>query len=226
MDAVIVVAGGKGVRMGSDVPKQFVPLCGLPVLMHTLYRIREAVPGAEIIVVLPREHKDYWLTLCGRYHFTVPHRTVAGGSSRYESVSNGLNACHVSADSIIAVHDGVRPFVSVDVIKRSFEIVREKLAVVPAVNPVETMRTGSMDDSRRLSRDACWLVQTPQVFMASVIKEAYEHEYDMSFTDDASVVESTGHRITLIEGNRENVKLTTPMDLAWAEAWLTQKKAR
>ena len=223
MDAVIVVAGGKGVRMGGSVPKQFLPIGGYPVLMHTLFRIREALPDARIFVVLPADQQDYWRLLCDRYDFKVSHHTVVGGDTRFQSVKNGLNAFQADAESIIAIHDGVRPFVSTDVVRTIFDMVKTKSAIVPAINPVETVRTGDRDDSVVISRNACWLVQTPQAFKANIIREAYEQEFDEHFTDDASVVEAAGHKVSIVKGNPENIKLTTPIDLALAEVLLTRQ---
>ena len=212
---VIIVAGGKGLRMGGDIPKQFVEIKGLPVLMHTINRFHSFDSSIDIIVALPVDQQDYWKELCSKYKFEIPHTIVDGGDTRFHSVKNGLD--QVSGEGVVAVHDGVRPFVSDEVLKRCFSMAQEKEAVVPVIDVFETIRHIADGMSNTVPRDEYKLVQTPQVFLINLLKKAYSQPYVPSFTDDASVVEAMGHKVTLVEGNRENIKLTTPFDLKLAE---------
>lgn len=215
--------------MGGDVPKQFLPIGGRPVLMHTLQRFRDYSPNLQIILVLPREQHDYWRQLCRTYQYPLPseeegsYRLADGGETRFHSVQNGLKLIPDDACGVVGVHDGVRPFVSLDVIRRCYGEAHVQKAVVPVVPVVETVRrisTSSTDASVTVPREQYRLVQTPQVFDIHLLKTAYRQTYRDDFTDDASVVEAAGHAVTLVEGNRENIKLTTPFDLAVAEALL------
>lgn len=213
-DYVIIVAGGKGLRMGSDTPKQFLPVAGRPVLMRTLERFREYAADLQIILVLPKAQQAYWQQLCRDYDFTVSYQLADGGETRFHSVQNGLAMIPDTAEGVVGVHDGVRPFPSVEVIRRCYETARTAKAVVPVVPVVETLRhvaegTKPRGDYR--------LVQTPQTFDIQLLKAANGQPYCDDFTDDASVVESYGHAITLVDGNRENIKITTPYDLKIAE---------
>lgn len=221
-DYVIIVAGGKGLRMGGDIPKQFLPIGGRPVLMRTLEVFHEALNGLGIILVLPKDQQDYWQQLCNEYSFAVPHQIADGGETRFHSVHNGLDCIPDDADGVVGIHDGVRPFVSQEVIMRSYEAAREHGAAVPVVPVVETVRQLLPEgDSLTVDRSLYRLVQTPQTFRISLFKEAMRQPYQPSFTDDASVVENWGHSITLVEGNRENIKLTTPSDLLFANVLLS-----
>ena len=216
-DYVIIVAGGKGLRMGSDIPKQFLPIGGKPVLMRTLERFREYSEELQIILVLPKAQQDYWQQLGRDYHFTVSYQLADGGETRFHSVQHGLALIPDDAKGVVGVHDGVRPFPSIDVIRNCYETAREQKAVVPVIPVVETIRhvtegTKPRGDYR--------LVQTPQTFDIQLLKAANRQPYDDNFTDDASVVEAYGHPITLVDGNRENIKITTPYDLKIAEALL------
>lgn len=214
MDYAVIVAGGKGLRMGSSIPKQFLPVNGLPVLMRTIKRFREYDSNLKIILVLPEEQHEYWNELCKNYHFTDAYAVVSGGETRFHSVRNGLAVIPDDAVGVVGVHDGVRPFPSVEVIGRCFETARTAKAVIPVVPVVETLRhIVDAEATETVSRDNYRLVQTPQTFDIQLLKEAYARPYQDSFTDDASVVESFGHKITLVEGNRENIKITTPFDL-------------
>ena len=215
---VLIVAGGKGLRMGGEQPKQFLPLKGRPVLMHTLEQFYRSDVAMEIILVLPYEQQNYWKQLCEEHHFTIKHRVADGGESRFHSVKNGLSL--IETPSIVGVHDGVRPFVSVDVINRCYELALTKEAVVPVVDVVDTVRHITKNGSETVDRSAYKLVQTPQVFNADLLLKGYEQAYSSAFTDDASVVEAMGVKVTLTPGNRENIKLTTPFDLKVAEALL------
>ena len=217
---IIIVAGGKGLRMGGDIPKQFVPVKGKPVLMRTLEAFYAYDEQMELILVLPVNQQDYWKHLCVEYGFTVPHRIASGGVTRFHSVKNGL-ALIEGEDGLVGVHDGVRPFVAREVIASCYDAAVEKEAVIPVTEVVETLRllTGE-EESKTVPRSAYRLVQTPQVFTVSLLKQAYEQAYTPDFTDDASVVEAWGHAVYLVPGNRENIKLTTPFDLRVAEALL------
>ena len=214
----ILVAGGKGLRMGSDIPKQFLPLRGRPVLMHTIDVFRRTYPDIHIILVLPREQQYYWRKLCGQHDYDVELCVADGGETRFHSVHNGLSLIPDDARGVVGVHDGVRPFVSPETIRRCFVAAEEFGAVVPVVPVVETVRQLLADgSSMTVDRNAYRLVQTPQTFDIQLLKKAYGQPFDPFFTDDASVVEAMGHPIKLVEGNNENIKLTNPADLKLAE---------
>jgi 2-C-methyl-D-erythritol 4-phosphate cytidylyltransferase len=218
MDYVIIVAGGKGLRMGGDIPKQFLPIGGKPVLMRTLERFREYSADLQIILVLPEAQQDYWQQLCKEYQFEVAYQLANGGQTRFHSVQNGLALVPDDAEGVVGVHDGVRPFASIEVIRNCYETARKKKAVIPVIPVVETVRHLEGEDSVTVPRGDYRLVQTPQTFDIQLLKAANRQPYNDGFTDDASVVESYGHAITLVEGNRENIKITTPYDLIVAEA--------
>ena len=218
MDYVIIVAGGKGLRMGGDIPKQFLPIGGKPVLMRTLERFREYSGELQIILVLPEAQQDYWQQLCKEYQFEVAYQLANGGQTRFHSVQNGLALVPDDAEGVVGVHDGVRPFASIEVIRNCYETARKKKAVIPVIPVVETVRHLEGEDSVTVPRGDYRLVQTPQTFDIQLLKAANRQPYNDGFTDDASVVESYGHAITLVEGNRENIKITTPYDLIVAEA--------
>lgn len=223
MDYIIIVAGGKGLRMGSDIPKQFLPIGGKPVLMRTLERFRAYSSALQIILVLPEAQQDYWRKLCEEYQFDVEYQLANGGQTRFHSVQNGLALVPDDAEGVVGVHDGVRPFPSIEVIRNCYETARTAKAVIPVIPVVETVRqlfsNGQQDlrTSKTVPRDEYRLVQTPQTFDIQLLKAANKQPYNDGFTDDASVVESYGHAITLVEGNRENIKITTPYDLKIAE---------
>ena len=217
MDYIIIVAGGKGLRMGSDIPKQFLPIGGKPVLMRTLERFRQYSPTLQIILVLPKAQQDYWQKLCKEYAFDIDYQLADGGETRFHSVQNGLAKIPDNAQGVVGVHDGVRPFPSIDVIRNCYETAREKKAVIPVIPVVETVRHLKGDTSVTVPRNDYRLVQTPQTFDIQLLKAANRQPYNEGFTDDASVVEAYGFDITLVEGNRENIKITTPYDLKIAE---------
>lgn len=217
MDYIIIVAGGKGLRMGSDIPKQFLPIGGKPVLMRTLERFRQYSPSLQIILVLPKAQQDYWQKLCKEYAFDIDYQLADGGETRFHSVQNGLAKIPDNAQGVVGVHDGVRPFPSIDVIRNCYETAREKKAVIPVIPVVETVRHLKGDTSVTVPRNDYRLVQTPQTFDIQLLKAANRQPYNDGFTDDASVVEAFGFNITLVEGNRENIKITTPYDLKIAE---------
>lgn len=215
----VIVAGGKGLRMGGDVPKQFLPIGGKPVLMHTIEAFRRALDDVEIVLVLPAEQHDYWQKLCKDYKFHSPELIAKGGETRFHSVKNGLALLPNDIEAVVGVHDGVRPFVSKETIRRCFAAAAEGKAVVPVVAVVETVRQ-ILPDGKSVTRprDEYRLVQTPQTFPLALLKEAYQQPFSEAFTDDASVVEALGKDIVMIEGNRENIKITTPSDLRIAES--------
>ena len=213
---ILIVAGGRGTRMGGPQPKQFLELAGRPVLIHTLEAFDRWDASARLIVVLPEDQIDTWKRLCEAHVFGRIHRVVAGGETRFHSVRNGLGA--VASNGLIAVHDGVRPLVAPSVIAACFAAAADGGAAVPVVPVVESVREVDADGgSRPVDRTRLRVVQTPQVFRADVLRAAYCLPYDPRFTDDASVVEASGVAVRLVPGNRENIKLTTPMDLLLAE---------
>ncbi len=236
----IIVAGGKGLRMGGELPKQFIPIEGRPVLMRTLDAFHACDTSIQLILVLPHDHQAYWHELCAQYQFAVPHRIADGGATRFHSVQSGLSLVD-APEALVAVHDGVRPFVSPEVIRRCYAEAEAHGAVVPVIPVVETVRQLVKEDNTErgtrhseavvhcplsivnsksvtVDRNAYRLVQTPQTFRATLLRRAYELPYCDAFTDDASVVETLGETIFLTEGNRENIKLTTPYDLIVAQA--------
>lgn len=215
---VIIVAGGKGLRMGTDLPKQFLPMGDKPVLMHTLEVFRRYDETLQIILVLPQEQQSFWKRLCEEHHFTIEHVLAEGGETRFHSVKNGLAL--VQEPGLVGVHDGVRPFVSLEVIGRCYDLARVQKAVIPVVDVVETLRHLTNGGSETVSRNDYKLVQTPQVFDVELLKQAYAQEFTSFFTDDASVVEAMGTPVYLAEGNRENIKITTPFDLKVGSALL------
>lgn len=217
MDYIIIVAGGKGLRMGGDLPKQFLPIGGKPVLMRTIERFREYSDALKIILVLPREQQDYWRQLCAKHHFAVEHTVVDGGATRFHSSQNGVAAVPDNADGVVGIHDGVRPFVSVETIARCFEAARQYGAALPVLPVTDTLRRVTDDGGYNVQRTNYRTVQTPQAFDAQLLKQAFRQTYSDAFTDDASVVEAMGHKVTMVDGNRENIKLTTPYDLRLAE---------
>jgi len=227
-DYVIIVAGGKGLRMGSDIPKQFLPIGGKPVLMRTIERFREYSKDLQVILVLPKAQQAYWQELCREYNFKVEYLLADGGETRFHSVQHGLALIPDDAEGVVGVHDGVRPFPSIEVIRSCYETARTAKAVIPVIPIVETVRkltgTGPVS-SITVPRDHYRLVQTPQTFDIQLLKAANRQPYNNSFTDDASVVESYGHQITLVEGNRENIKITTPYDITVAEAIINSQSS-
>ncbi len=217
----IIVAGGKGLRMGGEIPKQFLPIGGKPVLMRTIEVFRQAYPDIHIILVLPVSQQDYWRQICAEYNFVAPVQIADGGETRFHSVSNGLKLIPDDTDGLVGVHDGVRPFVAVETIRRCYDEAMEKGAVVPVISVVETVRQLRKDGtSVTVPRDEYKLVQTPQTFRISLLKEAYRQPYTSFFTDDASVVEAMGKPVYLVEGNRENIKITTPADIRFVNGLL------
>jgi 2-C-methyl-D-erythritol 4-phosphate cytidylyltransferase len=215
----IIVAGGTGSRMNSDVPKQFLLLNGRPVLMHTIEAFHFSELSPEIILVLNPVYHSLWYDLCSEHNFTIPFSLVKNGEERFHSVKNGLEL--VEDNSIIAIHDAVRPIVSDELITRSFNLASQFGAVIPAVPSKDSVRKQEKNRTSALNRKEVLLVQTPQVFQSALLKEAYIQEYSSEFTDDASVVEKAGSKITVTEGDYKNIKITFPEDLKIAELYLS-----
>jgi 2-C-methyl-D-erythritol 4-phosphate cytidylyltransferase len=214
--------------MGSDIPKQFLPIGGKPVLMRTMMRFREYSPTLQIILVLPKAQQDYWQELCKEYDFKLEYLLANGGETRFHSVQHGLALIPDDAEGVVGVHDGVRPFPSFEVIRNCYETARTAKAVIPVIPVVETVRKLSPENpdkpdnpkahsSVTVPRNEYRLVQTPQCFDIQLLKAANQQPYNDGFTDDASVVEAFGFDVTLVDGNRENIKITTPYDLRIAE---------
>lgn len=220
-ESVIMVAGGSGSRMQSNLPKQFIELAGKPVLMHTLEQFYHYNPALEMVVVLPENQLSFWEELCKLHEFRLPHRIVSGGATRFQSVKNGLAA--VTGNGVVAVHDGVRPFVSTQIIAEAFATAREKGSAVVSVPLKDSIRQVSGNASKALDREDFRLIQTPQCFQATLLQKAYALPEETTFTDDASVVEKLGENINLVPGSYENIKITTPEDLLWAQAFLKKQ---
>jgi 2-C-methyl-D-erythritol 4-phosphate cytidylyltransferase len=214
----IIVAGGTGQRFGSQIPKQFVLLKGLPILMHTLRCFHNYDKNIQLIVTLPSDYFELWQSLCNEYKFVLTHKVIAGGVTRFHSVKNGLDC--ISENGLVAIHDAVRPLVNHDTLDRCFETAYRTGNAVPVMPVIDSIRVLKGDTSSQVNRDAYVLVQTPQVFDIQLLQTAYQQFYHSGFTDDASVLEQMGHKIILVEGNRENIKITNQMDMAVAEALL------
>lgn len=217
---MIIVAGGSGKRMQSALPKQFMMLGGLPVVAHTINTFSEALPGAEIVVVLPEEHIPLWRNLAARFDIAV-HRCIAGGKERFHSVKNGLDALSEEVE-YVAVHDGVRALATKKMILRVQLAAEERGAAIPVTEVVDSYRRVDGSESYIVPRTELRIVQTPQTFSAELLRRAYDQPFSDKFTDDASVVEALGAKITLVEGERRNIKLTTPEDMAIAERLLEE----
>lgn len=221
---VVIVAGGKGLRMGSDIPKQFIPIgCGVekkPILMYTIGLFCDIVD--KIILVLPENHISYWKELCCKYNFNCKHTISIGGETRFHSVLSGLT--HTDKDSLVAIHDAVRPFLSKDLINKLFDCAAIDGSAVPYTEMIDSIRTVDKKSgkSRVVNRNDYVCIQTPQVFQHKLINEAYLTEFRPSFTDDASVYEySLGREVCLVEGERKNIKITNSLDLDIANMFLT-----
>lgn len=219
---VIIVAGGSGSRMGGSKPKQFLFLEGVPVLARTINTFAAALPGSEIVVVLPAQHVEFWKNLAARFE-VAPHAIAEGGEQRFHSVQNGIAALKCEQE-LIAVHDGVRPLASAEMILRTAAAAAEHGAAIPVVEPVDSLRKIDGAGSHIVDRSAFRSVQTPQIFRAEILRHAYRTAYRTEFTDDASVVELAGQAIHLCEGERSNIKITTPEDLTLAGTILTARE--
>ncbi|MFO7574122.1 MAG: 2-C-methyl-D-erythritol 4-phosphate cytidylyltransferase [Bacteroidales bacterium] len=217
---VLIVAGGAGRRMNSVLPKQFLPLAGKPLLMHTIEKMYNLTGNAPVTVVLPADHIDLWNNLVSKHRFTVPHTVVAGGDERFLSVKNGLET--LPEEGLVAIHDGVRPLVSEETVARCFEEAESSGAAIPVIAPRESVRMVTVRGTLPMNRDAIRLVQTPQIFRLNLIRKAYEIDFNPLFTDDATVAEQAGIPVSIVEGNIENIKITTPNDLLFAEMLIRQ----
>ncbi len=211
----IIVAGGSGKRMNSTVPKQFMLLKNRPLLMITIEKFFLYDPEIELRLVLPLNEIKVWKTLCEKYSFSIPHKIYKGGIHRFFSVKNGLQ--NLESPSLVAIHDGVRPLVSITTISNCFNLAEKKGTAIPVLNLTESIRKITPEGSEYKDRNLYRMVQTPQVFQSEIILNAYNTEYRDSFTDDASVAEYSGNEIFMTEGNEENIKITTPIDLLIAE---------
>ncbi len=213
----VIVAGGSGTRMGADIAKQFLPLGGKPVIVHTIERFLSMENVPEIILVLPDVYKQYWKDYCFENRFKFKHLLVSGGITRFHSVKNAL--AHIKEPGIVAVHDGVRPFVHPGFLEGMYAKAKECGAVVPVVEPADSMRIKQPGGNSAITdRSQYYMVQTPQVFKSEILLDAYQRAYLPTFTDDASVVESAGIKIDLVPGKITNIKITRPEDLTLAEA--------
>lgn len=219
----LIVAGGKGTRIKSSIPKQFIQLCGLPILMHTINAFYRYDENITVILVLPEDDFTLWEDLCLKFNFQKPLIIQKGGETRFQSVRNGLNC--ITEDGLVAIHDGVRPLVSDDIIGASFRLAAVHQSAVAAVRLKESIRMTDQDNTKAVDRSRFRLIQTPQTFQVSLIKKAYQIKEDPSLTDDASVAERSGHLISLFEGSYENIKVTTPEDLIIAEALMKAYKS-
>jgi 2-C-methyl-D-erythritol 4-phosphate cytidylyltransferase len=217
----LIVAGGSGTRMKSKVAKQFLPLAGRPVLMHTIEAFKDYSPGITIVVVLPQNEEDHWKILCETHSFSIPHELAHGGATRFQSVKNGLTK--IPSPGLVAIHDGVRPLIDKNTIDASFRIAINHGTAVAAVRLKESLRVIDRNTTKAVDRSGYRLIQTPQTFKVDLIKKAYQCNDDPILTDDASVAENAGHQISLFKGTYRNIKITTPEDLIIAEALIQQK---
>ena len=215
MNSVVIVAGGKGLRMGYDIPKQFILLKDKPILMHTIEKFHNWDPNCEIVLVLPKSQHDYWNSICLKQQFNIPLKITNGGETRFHSVKNGLNKV---TGTTIGIHDGVRPFVSSETISLCFNTARKKGNAIPCIPVNDSLRVEENNTNKMVDRSLFFRIQTPQVFQSDIIKKAFNQPFSENFTDDASVVESDGKSINLVMGNEENIKITRPVDLKIAMA--------
>jgi len=223
LKSVVIVAGGSGKRMNSDIPKQFLKIGNLPVLMHTINKFFNFNNDIEIVLVLPENQIEYWLNLCEIYSFDIKHKIAKGGTERFFSVKNGLQKID-KKDGLVAIHDGVRPFVSSETLIRGINSALKSKAAIPVVPITSSVRIVHEDESKHFDRNIIREVQTPQIFDFKLINEAYSVEFNSSFTDDASVVETCGQFVSLFDGNLENIKITTKFDLDFANFLLKNNK--
>ena len=219
---VIIVAGGSGKRMGGSLPKQFSIVGGKPILAHTINAFRKALPASRIVVVLPAEHIEFWKNLSARFE-VAKHSVVEGGKERFHSVKNGIEALSDAID-LIAVQDGVRPFASKELILGAIACATANGSAIPVVKAVDSYRTVEGEKSHIVDRTPLRIVQTPQIFSAPILRAAYDTEFRTEFTDDASVVEYSGEKVSLCEGDPLNIKITTPNDIVLAEAIMAMDK--
>ncbi|MGB1316852.1 MAG: 2-C-methyl-D-erythritol 4-phosphate cytidylyltransferase [Flavobacteriales bacterium] len=213
--SMIIVAGGSGTRMGAEIPKQFIELNGKPILMHTLQKMHSVDENMQLILVLPAAELDAWEQLCYKHDFCLPHVMAQGGSTRFLSVKSGLELAEDS--DLIGVHDGVRPLFSTELIIRLFAEAEKSLAAIPVTPVIQSLRKVDGDANQAVNREDYRQVQTPQCFAASVLKKAFANATQVNYSDDAAVVEADGKSISLVEGELNNIKITTPIDLQLAE---------
>ena len=213
----VIVAGGSGSRMKETVPKQFMELQGRPVLMHTFDAFNNYDSQIEFILVLPKNQVEFWRELCEKHDFIIKYKIAFGGETRFHSVKNGLDL--INKEGIVFIHDGVRPLVSVKTLQNCFATAIEKGNALPVIPVAESVRFVNGTGNKSVDRSKYFLVQTPQTFKTELIKKAFQQNYSDKFTDDASVLESFGKTINLVEGNRENIKITYPEDLIVADAF-------
>jgi 2-C-methyl-D-erythritol 4-phosphate cytidylyltransferase len=223
-NAVIIVAGGTGSRMNSALPKQFLVLCGLPVIMRSIRQFFLFDPAILVVIALPESYKAYWQELCDTYNFGIEHTIATGGKTRFHSVKNALEL--IPDNTVVAIHDAVRPLVSQNTIRVAFREALSHGNAIPVVPVAESMRKITGEKSEPVPRDLFRMVQTPQVFQAEAIKKAYASARHEDFTDDATVLEESGETLFLIDGNPENIKITTPPDLLFAEAVLMNSSSK
>ncbi len=221
----LIVAGGKGLRMGGDVPKQFQILNGKPVLSYSILSFLEAIPDISIILVLPKVDMGYDVlkSVIKNYKEKFDIKLIQGGETRFNSVKNGLNT--VYNDGIVFIHDGARPLVSKELIHRCFEQALEWGSAIPAIKVSDSIRIIEENNTKPVNRDNLCIIQTPQTFRTELILPAFETEYSAEFTDDATVVEAFGRKVYLIEGEKRNIKITTPDDMIIASAYLQKLKS-
>jgi 2-C-methyl-D-erythritol 4-phosphate cytidylyltransferase len=217
----IIVAGGKGTRIKSSTPKQFLELNGVPIIIHTLNAFVRYSSLIRIILVLPEDDMKTWEQLSKKHNFTTPLILQTGGETRFQSVKRGLQK--IDSNGLVAIHDGVRPLISEDIIGASFRLAAVHKSAVAAVRLKESIRMTDQDNTKAVDRSRFRIIQTPQTFDVALIKKAYETKEDLSLTDDASVAERAGHVISLFEGSYENIKITTPEDLVVATALLNTR---
>lgn len=211
----VIVAGGKGLRMGNDVPKQFLLLQGKPILMHSIDAFYSYDNDIQCFVVLPEQQVAYWKELCAKHNFTTPHTIVLGGKERFYSVKNGISS--IPTDGVVAVHDGVRPLISKEMLGTGFTLAEEKGSAVPYIDSIDSLRIIDGDKTKAVDRSVIKRIQTPQIFNVETLKKAMSQEYKSSFTDEASVWEQFGERLYFYQGTTNNIKITTPADLEMAE---------
>ncbi|MDZ4822463.1 MAG: 2-C-methyl-D-erythritol 4-phosphate cytidylyltransferase [Flavobacteriales bacterium] len=219
-DHIIIVAGGIGSRMNNAVPKQFIQLAGKPIVVYTIEKFHRFNPKINIILVLHPEYLDFWAGLGRTFLFNIPHSVITGGEERFHSVRNAVMSIK-DETGIVGIHDAVRPFVSMKTLETCYATARAHCNAVPVITMDESLRRVEKDSSEPVDRNVFRIVQTPQCFELSLLRKAYQQEYQSGFTDDASVVESLGEQLRLVHGNRENFKITHPEDLRMAEALLS-----
>ncbi|MFC2118501.1 2-C-methyl-D-erythritol 4-phosphate cytidylyltransferase [Bacteroidota bacterium] len=219
--SVIIVAGGSGTRIESDIPKQFLNLVNRPILMHSISAFHEYDKSINIVLVLPENSIELWKKLCHQHNFTIKHNIVKGGSKRFFSVKNGLSK--ISDEGLTAVHDGARPLVKKETISLCFSVAEESGNAVPAIIPSDSMRILKNEINNSIDRNSLRIIQTPQVFNSTLLKKAFEQDFSEIFTDEANVVENYGGKINLVEGDKDNIKITFQNDIDYARSLLSDE---